>query len=453
MSDLLEGATLTQPVVDALRHASADSQADSFITTRDLMAQLIRVDHVGRWDRVFLHATHPDTVTSIYDLENTLDPHSVWSHVRISAHCANALRVARHISDRYDLWPMPAGVLALGLISDPESTACHIMLSCTDLSHQELIDLIQDEVLGVSLGGVTSTFGLGQPEEHFSADVAHASNGILTTAQRYAPPGESAGAVELLTAVLDFLGGGQLEYAIDSLPLDARFVATTLLAVQDFETVPAESIIAAAADQFTTARPTADQLLVTLTRKPVNAVRKSLWYAGLDSDEVAVVAANIGYENRKRPTWRPDYIMLLSTLHLLIAVVVAALVILHVAETRDWPNLLLLLISWWGYPGASPWIGAPVSVSLLFLVGPLAAGACATGLAIGLASQRAERFEFFRSTGVQPSLKSWRRCRPRLLKAAYCGHIHSRVNLLRTLRGSRLDQNSDSNHSVWRAKL
>ncbi|MFE3188561.1 hypothetical protein ACFXHA_06095 [Nocardia sp. NPDC059240] len=148
---VLTGAPLHSTVVAALREAG-ERVSPHPVDTRDLLVALIRADEPSRWSRILLHTGDADALA----VEPVLDPasgtSSDWSGIPVTDSCAVALDIAGRLAQRYSKWPMPVGILVLGLIADESTAAAQVLAA--GLDRAQLLRHIQDEVLGSSLDGL-----------------------------------------------------------------------------------------------------------------------------------------------------------------------------------------------------------------------------------------------------------------------------------------------------------
>jgi hypothetical protein len=75
-------------------------------------------------------------------------PVAVSCGVHLTGEAAAALSIARSIASQYGISGIPLDALAIGLVWSPTSGATRALLDESDLDHQELIELLKDELLG-----------------------------------------------------------------------------------------------------------------------------------------------------------------------------------------------------------------------------------------------------------------------------------------------------------------
>lgn len=146
----LGGVLLAQSTEAALEVAATKRDGQPLGTFRILSA-LISVDMVGDWSWVQLQATYIDH----NEAERFLDRHDsaggAWKNVPLTEDATVALQRAVEIGETYRLFPLPPGVLALGLVWDRDSGAARALLDESEVGHGRLLDLIQEAVLGTEL--------------------------------------------------------------------------------------------------------------------------------------------------------------------------------------------------------------------------------------------------------------------------------------------------------------
>jgi molecular chaperone DnaK (HSP70) len=136
---------------ESLRYAAAMCPPGQPLDTLQVFLAVARVHAHGRWDRIWLYCGRTDQdiadQTAIADPRN--EPRERWRSVELTATCAQALRVAADISNRYNM-PIAPGVLVLGMLSDPASAATRALSAGADISHNNLLHLAEEELLGTS---------------------------------------------------------------------------------------------------------------------------------------------------------------------------------------------------------------------------------------------------------------------------------------------------------------
>ncbi|GEM31813.1 hypothetical protein NN3_28200 [Nocardia neocaledoniensis NBRC 108232] len=159
------GIALTVPphptVVNALRQARSAAGARP-VDTRDLLVALMRVDTSGSWDRISLHCGDDVGIAGKIVLDPATGGASQWEGIRLTDSCAAALETAARLAHRYNMHAIPTGMLALGLVADPDTAAARALSD--GLSREQLLAAVQADVLGVTLSGLSRELRRPQAE-------------------------------------------------------------------------------------------------------------------------------------------------------------------------------------------------------------------------------------------------------------------------------------------------
>jgi hypothetical protein len=175
------------------------------VGTFDILAAIIDVDQQGDWAWVQVHAS-PISMAEGHrfgDSEQSTGGH--WRNVPLTADATRALEVAARIADAYRQLPMPPGILALGLVWQTDFGAARALLQGANLTHAQLLELVQDAVVGtrlMALDEAVSDVVAAHPEA--SAGPQHAAMldrqiEELLRAAAGAVPGRGDRAYQLLT--------------------------------------------------------------------------------------------------------------------------------------------------------------------------------------------------------------------------------------------------------------
>ncbi|MEC3919415.1 hypothetical protein [Nocardia sp. CDC160] len=108
---ILAGAPLHPAVIAALRAAAADAGSRP-IDTRDLLVALMHADQSGEWSRIWLHTGDIDAIAGTVAVDPEPASSAVWEGVPATDTCAIALDVSGRLAFRYNLWPIPVGLIA-----------------------------------------------------------------------------------------------------------------------------------------------------------------------------------------------------------------------------------------------------------------------------------------------------------------------------------------------------
>lgn len=154
MVGVLAGVPLHSTVVAALRGAAATRVPDP-VDTHTLLVEIMRADMTGDWSRICLHAGDIEAIAD----KLVIDPVTVgvwhWENIQLTDRCAMALDIAWRLAHRYGLWPVPAGLVVLGLVADDSAAAARALRD--GMSRPQLLELVQSDVLGTTLSGIDHT--------------------------------------------------------------------------------------------------------------------------------------------------------------------------------------------------------------------------------------------------------------------------------------------------------
>ncbi|WP_062989202.1 hypothetical protein [Nocardia anaemiae] len=153
----------------ALR-AAGGRAATGPVDTRELLVALMRADAPVAWHRIWLHVGDADAVTGKVVVDPNTCGEQSWEDIQLTQTCSVALDVAWRLTCRYNMWPLPVGILAIGLVADDSSAAAQALRD-GGLSREELLDLLQSDILGVPLIGLDTILPTVSAESH----AAHAA--------------------------------------------------------------------------------------------------------------------------------------------------------------------------------------------------------------------------------------------------------------------------------------
>ncbi|MFE5286324.1 hypothetical protein ACFRAQ_15270 [Nocardia sp. NPDC056611] len=154
MAGVLDGARFHTTVVVALRLAAV-ARAPAPIDTGDLLVALLRADGSGDWSRICLDTGDADAIERKGMIDRPSRGAGRWENVRLTDQCAIALEVSGRLATRYRLWPIPVGLVVLGLIADESAAAARALHA--GLQRRELLDRVQSDVLGSMLDRIEHT--------------------------------------------------------------------------------------------------------------------------------------------------------------------------------------------------------------------------------------------------------------------------------------------------------
>ena len=161
-----------------MRLAAAELPPGQALSTCRVLYSLIRVDMANDWQRVWLHTGDPmrpglaDIPGDPVVVEHVRRAPKRWDGVPLSDSLANALSLLDRVCDSYRLLPAPSGALALALVADPANGATRALLRSGAVTHAELLELVQSELLGTTLEGVGDLMPGHQPAGCAVADTS-----------------------------------------------------------------------------------------------------------------------------------------------------------------------------------------------------------------------------------------------------------------------------------------
>ncbi|MGI8807947.1 MAG: hypothetical protein ACR2KK_08930 [Acidimicrobiales bacterium] len=406
---MFDNLILSEPVVSALRLAATSRGEGRALNTSEVFLTLLRTDTTNPWHYVTLQTGDYDQLECHFQLDADGPGTECWEGVPLTSTLARALAYADELARGYQLMPVPPGLLALALVSEPGSGAARTVQGA-DLTHVELIELIHLHLLGGTL--VDSTIfppwvrsTPGPPHELPPASV-RGSHGQRVDSAPWAAVG--TGAFDLLrAAALRSDDGLRSKLKLVLLDDDKVFanVAPVVAALND---EPAGIALDRARDRFDTADPTPAQVIAAVTVVPSEKVRRFLWYLGLESCEVAALATDLALEkgSPQAPSGSATALMaLVMTLNL----VVSGLVIAHASRTEHLYYFGLAWLVWAGHPSSSGRLGLVIVGLLAWFVDPLIGGIHLVSVVLEFSWARAERQAFWGYSGVRLSLARFRR--------------------------------------------
>lgn len=380
--------------------AIAEAVPGQPLGTAPLFLALSRADGHGGWSTLWLRTEFPSDPWG--EARDTADGDSgtTWSGIPLSVQLDASLTLVGELALAFRISPVPPGLLALALVADSASGAAHLLLDNGDIDHDALLDLIQDELLGVQLEGLADFLpevrGTTQPPT--PADEAVDWYRRAAAGSSGAPDDVSLLAVLAGDARIDEKSNGELvTEAVTSLANEARRLGTR----------DARAVIDTARMEFDTALPNAQQLLFALADSPSPAVAGLLSVAGLSGPELAAAAIERD-ELSDMPAATSNPVAVFSTLGMFLMFAVIALVIRHVVQAHDWWELLFVIAVFYGPPAVPEWVVVLLALVLVF-PDPLAGVVLVAEAGSGVLGERAGRTAFAAQTGVYLTLSAKRR--------------------------------------------
>jgi Protein kinase domain len=188
-ADPLAEVLLTTTTVGALELAAA-RRHDRPLGTLDILFGLIGIDIVADWELVQLRTSFVTPADALRFPDPEPDALGQWRNVLLTTTAFEALSTAGRLAASYRMFPLPPGILALAIVWRADSGASRALLEESDISHADLLQLLQDEVLGTSLQGLDSVLESTPALPEQDTDLATPSGSDLLEAL---PPLTAAG--------------------------------------------------------------------------------------------------------------------------------------------------------------------------------------------------------------------------------------------------------------------
>jgi hypothetical protein len=413
----LDDLLLSTVTVSALEIAATRRDGEP-LGTHGILAATIAVDHLGSWEALQIRATFVDTGERGRFRDEDTTPQGTWHNVPLTADATRALSVAARIARHFRLLPLPPGVLVLGLVWHARSGAARALLEQADVSHAELVELVQDEILGTSLEGLEEA--VQTPPELASPSAANVEQRFADRALRRAgqlvAPGEEPDTVELLAAIVELADDPDLAELLDAMLLDGERLLDLRPGVGRIEREPAASARTRACDRFDTRSPDAAQLIVGLAVGDSPALRATLRRLALTPPELAAQIAEWRVrrdEPNKVRIGRAGFAVVV--LNVLASVGAAVLIVATVLSDHTWWKLVFLLPVWWGHPAYGPGTNVVSAAVMGILVAPLVGIVHLVSTLLDAFQASAERQALWARTGVRLPLSDLRKVTRRLM--------------------------------------
>jgi hypothetical protein len=381
---------LTEGATAALRLAATRRPRNGSLTTGLAFAAISQVDMVQAWDRIWLHAGEPDAI-QLADAPETDGQRAAhtWENVPLSGDMANAMAGLRMLCEKYTLVPASTGVLALALVMDPRSGAARRL--CADgLSHPALLEIIQDDLIGMSLGGLSAAIaGMANPKAKPGVGDPSARE-LLELAAGRAAGRRAPDEMDVLAVML-------------TVPKTAGLLGRLGLGKELIEEAeePLRAIgLRSALEVDPNSGESAMHLLAGLAKAPSPGLSWLLRLTGIDKADVAAEAMEMAAADAGRRRRSSRSVVALGLVNLLLSLVTLALLALHVAGSGSLWELLLIPLIWVGYPRWPSVLPILITVPMYLLVSPTV-GVIQLIAGFGDWLQaRAERRELIARTGV-----------------------------------------------------
>lgn len=354
---------------------------------------------------------------------------------------ASAMAALRLISDKYTMVPASTGVLALALVADSRSGAARA-LTANGLSHPELLEIIQDDLIGTSLTGLSDTIaGLNSAG---SADLS---------------------AAELLRLAADRAADRTAGHARDRIPDEMDILATLLTQPKSGELLERmglnqemiedteEPLRAIGLHSALTVSPadggeSSMHLLAGLAQAPSSGLSWLLRLTGIDRTDIAAEAMDAVATDAGRARDPSTSVIFLGVLNVLLSIVIMVLLIIHAVGPGSLWELLLIPLIWLGYPRWPSGVALIITVPIYLLVSPVVGALQFVAGISDWLQARAERRGLIARTGVIVSYGVLRRVSLRRLRKGRLSLSWRRELRIRLLRPRMLRAAGDATRSA-----
>lgn len=149
-------SSFTAKALSALDQAAAGSGSGRAIDTLDVLLALTVSDAAAIWNRIWLEFGELNQSAAGRHADPRPEAGDVWNGKPVTGTCSMAVHAARALADEYDMTPVPPGVLALCMVSEPATAASHALGATSPHAHARLLELVQEDLIGSSWPDVTS---------------------------------------------------------------------------------------------------------------------------------------------------------------------------------------------------------------------------------------------------------------------------------------------------------
>lgn len=376
------------------------------------------MDVHGNWARIWVRTGYPapELLGAAEDV-NHVEQATTWHGIRVSGDLARSLSLVAEIATRHDMTPVPAGLLAFALLADEDAGAARTLLTGKEISHGELLALVEHDLLGPN----EKEIGSEEPEKDTDTAWVERAEHLAQAG----PPDD----LDLLAVLVD--SGAIGRAGNDQLLTEAH--AELVDEARMFGTRPATAVVEAAREEFGVMAPNAHQMVFALADRPSPALTALVGVTGVTTRQLAA-GAMTELDEDARPRAQGD-VHVWSIVNLALMFAAAALILRHAMSTGNWWELVFLLAVFLGPPAVTTWFPAICAMGLAVFAPP-AAAVLATEALVGWLRERAERGALTARTGVRLTLGEHRAF---VARRKYTATTRARFDAnLAPLRASRL---------------
>lgn len=382
-------------VTSVLRCAAEQLPGDAPLTTGRVFSVLSQLDAGSGWERLWLHAGDPAGLHLAGVRDNLAGQGaSLWENVPLSSDMQNALSALRTMSEHYHL-PESRALFALALVADPDGGAARTLCR-SGLPHPELLDVVQDNLVGVHLEGLADLLPKIAREATTDGSAEPRTAAEVLRLARLQAAGRHADEIDVLEV---------LAVSAATRPVAERLGLSQTVIAEFRDSVRAMGV--RHAEQLAVDGVKDDEspfdLFARLGDDPSQGLSwlyRTLRIQGGDVTTEAMDAA-VSVTGRRRET--TTGMLVFGILNVLLGLVIAVLVLVHAVGPGSLWELFVIPFIWVGYPRWPSWVPLLVIVPLALFVTPLAAGLQGALAVTDWLQARAERNALITRTGIVTS--------------------------------------------------
>ncbi|WP_406356314.1 hypothetical protein [Streptomyces sp. NBC_00658] len=363
------------------------------------------VDAANDWQRLWLHTGDALGLR----LERAPDGGTAqarWRGIPLSDDLAAASAVLDRLYRAYSLNPVTPGVMVLALLARPDFGAARLILEEDGLTHGELLEIVQSDLLDLRLERLDETLAECAAPPGMEGSEDEVSSLLFAAEMGARAMGRTADELDLIAALAGhpataevMEGLGITKSAVDTLAEPLR-----ALGVRQVADISPKSTNAAP-----DAPPTGLDLLVALADRPSPGLEWLLKALGIDTSDLRIEALDsldARIHSRRRSA---RGVVVFNLVNVILGLVASGLVIAHAIGPGSLWGLLLLPLVWQGTPRWPSSVTAAVAVVLFFLVTPWTGAVQIAHAGSSWVSTRLERRQLASRTAVFPSFAVWSR--------------------------------------------
>ncbi len=365
-------------VREALERAARATPPGESLHTGRVLLTLAQVDVHGNWSQFWLHANYPKPYLLLQAEDGSVHFGATWNGVPVSHDLHLAFELLHTFARAYDLSAIVPAWMVLALVAHSETGAAQALCTHSEISHEKLLDVVQEELLGSGLESLHEVIA-GAP--------------AATTSTRL-----NWNALSDDLDVLSALASGAHVRETSNGPLLSQVVRDYGEQARTLGTVPAQEVLRSARSIFDVPDPSAAQVLFALAEEPSPAVLGALRTAGISPSLLAAGAMEQIHDDGERPRVGTS-VLVWTIVNLVLMFVVMGLVIRHALTAGSPWELVFVIPALVGPPATSAWFPGLASLALAAVL-PTAGALMAVDAALSWLRQRDERRALASRTAV-----------------------------------------------------